>query len=75
MTAYTSRLLACICGVVAIVSAIVYFLFPWHARLDFDVLGVAWVLMNLPKLAAGGMFLLAVTGAAIYTVAAAVHDA
>jgi hypothetical protein len=63
------RGLAIFCGLGAALFGAIYLAVPWReVKLDFDILGVAALFFNVPKLAAGFLFLLAAAGTVVYTI-------
>ena len=55
------RVAAITCAVVTLDMGFIAWRIPWRARVDFDVLGIGWLLMNVPGLAVSALaFLFAV---------------
>lgn len=54
---HAARLLMGCALVVAVVSGVMYFRLPWRSSGDFDIIGFLFVMLNLPKLFIGVLFL------------------
>ena len=51
------RLMTMFAGATAVGAGLLYILLPWRSTVEFDVVGLLWIVINAPKLAAGALSL------------------